>query len=223
MLTLIMELNKRDKKRQKIGLFECDCGKQKELPITLVTNNRVKSCGCYKPKTYCTYNKGKEKEYQIWIGMKKRCYYHKTNGYENYGGRGISVCERWLHSFKNFYEDMGPRPGNKYKLDRKDNDGNYNPDNCRWATPKESKRNTRFNVFLTHDGKTFCISEWAEKLGVSRNLLWNRKNFGWSDEKIITTPIRKRSTDKIEKDLLNNVASNGFSSLSRKSILNKSD
>ena len=86
---------------------------------------------------------GYRSEYSAWRNMKKRCYNPKSIGYKNYGARGIKVCDRWLHSFKNFLEDMGHKPGPEYSLDRKNNDGNYEPKNCRWATPEVQRNNTR--------------------------------------------------------------------------------
>jgi hypothetical protein len=85
-------------------------------------------------------------EYESWRAMKKRCYYPKHQNYARYGGRGIRVCDRWLHDFPTFLEDMGNKPSSIHTLDRKDNDGNYEPDNCKWATPKEQQNNRRNNI-----------------------------------------------------------------------------
>ena len=87
--------------------------------------------------------KNRVPEYSSWYNMKNRCYNTKTNYYKNYGGRGIIVCERWLNSYENFLEDMGRKPGKNYSLDRKDNNGNYEPGNCRWATAKEQNNNRK--------------------------------------------------------------------------------
>jgi hypothetical protein len=104
----------------------------------------------------------------------------------DYGGRGISVCERW-QSFECFYADMGERPAGT-TLDRIDPDGNYEPDNCRWATPKQQNRNRRRTVFLSANGRRQSLSAWAEELGFSHITLYKRYVAGWPDDKIVNTP-----------------------------------
>ena len=108
--------------------------------------------------------------------MMDRCYRPDATGYENYGGRGIAVCERWRNSFDTFLVDMGYRPGGKheYTLERINTNGNYEPENCKWATYREQNRNKRFNVKLTHNGQTKLLIDWADELGVRRSLLWGR-------------------------------------------------
>lgn len=113
-------------------------------------------------------------EYKTWSSMKQRVLNPKANNYHNYGGRGIRVCQRWLDSFRNFYEDMGPRPSSKHSLDRIDNEGDYEPSNCRWATLLEQHQNTRVNVKI--DGK--CIAEISRDTGLSVGCLNNRVDRG---------------------------------------------
>lgn len=109
--------------------------------------------------------------YGTWQQMLQRCQNPKVDSFGRYGGRGISVCDRWKESFWNFVDDMGERPSAKHSIDRVDNDGNYEPNNCRWATAREQARNTSRNTVLTHDGKTMCVCDWAKYLGISDRAL----------------------------------------------------
>lgn len=111
--------------------------------------------------------------YQCYRDMKGRCFNKNSRRYYTHGQRGITVCERWLESFENFIEDMGVKPEG-YTIDRKDNDGNYELSNCRWATPKEQGNNRRTNVNLSFGGNTQTIQKWSEELGVSFSVLWKR-------------------------------------------------
>ena len=125
-------------------------------------------------------------EYAAWKSMKSRCKNNKSVNYHNYGGRGIAVCKRWS-KFENFYADMGRRPAGK-SLDRINNDGNYGPHNCRWATPKEQSRNSRHANRITFRGKTMCLSDWAAQVGIVPNSLRVRLRRGWNLAETLTTP-----------------------------------
>ena len=130
-------------------------------------------------------------EHEVYFGMMKRCYNKNYRKYKNYGGRGIVVCERWLESFDNFYEDMGDRPGKNYLLDRIDVNGNYEPGNCRWVTSKKSSRNKRTTILITYSNETKCLAEWSEVLNIKYGTLYTRiKENGWSVEKAFTTPVK---------------------------------
>jgi len=118
--------------------------------------------------------------------MLARCHYTNAINYHRYGGRGVTVCDRWL-KFGNFLADMGRKPSPKHSIDRTDNEGNYEPGNCRWATAKEQCRNTRRNRTLTHDGKTMCMAAWAEKLGITWATLSWRIKHGWSPDRIFSS------------------------------------
>lgn len=122
----------------------------------------------------------------IWRGMLSRCSNPKSKDFARYGGRGISVFERWL-SFANFLADMGERPAG-LTLERRDGAGNYGPSNCEWATPKQQARNRRNNVFITHGTTTATVAEWAERTGLERKTLEYRIRAGWSAERALTTP-----------------------------------
>lgn len=113
--------------------------------------------------------------------MKHRCYYSNSINYKNYGGRGITVCDRWLNSFINFLEDMGQRPKGT-QLDRINVNGNYTPENCRWASRKQDSRNRRTTTLLTLNGVTKTSVDWSEELGINLQLIGNRHLRGCSDE-----------------------------------------
>lgn len=119
--------------------------------------------------------------------MKQRCYNPKKPCFLRYGGRGITVCSRWLESFENFLADMGPRPVGT-SLDRINNGGNYEPGNCRWATAKEQQRNTRYNVKITVGGITKSVTEWSELNNIPRAAIFQRLKLGWPVKKAVTTP-----------------------------------
>jgi len=106
--------------------------------------------------------------------MKSRCYYTGNIAYKNYGGRGITVCEKWIHDFLVF-RDWALTHGytEELTIDRKDNNGNYSPENCKWSTPKEQANNTRYNVRITHEGQTKTVAEWSEILGVRRSIIYH--------------------------------------------------
>jgi hypothetical protein len=118
--------------------------------------------------------------------MMERCYSQADPAYKNYGGRGITVCERW-HNFVNFFNDMGDPPNGR-SLDRINNDSNYQPDNCRWTTPKEQAKNSRKPRQLTYAGETLNLTEWAERLGISRMAVATRLDkLGWPIELALST------------------------------------
>jgi len=124
-------------------------------------------------------------EYWVFHDMRKRCLCVSRENYRNYGGRGIAVCAEW-QSFKAFYRDMGPRPSPKHTIERIDNDGDYEPNNCRWATRAEQLRNTRCTHFITFNGITLCLTDWAKRLGMSRSALDSRLSRGWPLERAMT-------------------------------------
>jgi hypothetical protein len=135
----------------------------------------------------------RSKEYSAWYHMIRRCYYPETEFYHNYGGRGITVCDRWLgdQGFDNFCQDMGVKPSSKHSLDRIDTNGNYEPSNCRWATLKEQARNRRTNKRLLLDGEEKTLIEWCEKFSADFLLVKDRLRDGWDLATALTTPKKR--------------------------------
>lgn len=132
-------------------------------------------------------------EYGVWIGMKKRCSNPNQKAYPAYGGRGIKVCDIWRNDFQAFFDDMGPRPSKDHSLDRVDNDGNYEPSNCRWATRKQQMRNTSRNHMITYKGETRTMIEWAEIYKIPLKSVWYRINSGWPIEDALTKPLMNKN------------------------------
>jgi hypothetical protein len=133
---------------------------------------------------------GQAPEYRIWTLMKDRCLNPSSGSFARYGGRGITICERWRESYAAFLADMGRRPGPGFSIDRIDNAGPYAPENCQWATMIQQARNTRRNKMLTLNGVTRCLAEWAELLSMDPTVLNHRLRLGWSVERALTTPLR---------------------------------
>lgn len=127
-------------------------------------------------------------EFLAWQHMKQRCYNPTNRYYHCYGGRGISMCRRWLDSFALFLQDVGHRPSLNHSIDRIDNNGNYEPGNVHWSTAKEQSRNTRRTKLITFNGETMCLVAWAERLGFRKNGIHNRLSRGWTVEEALTLP-----------------------------------
>lgn len=165
---------------------KCDCGNLKLVYPTSLRSGDTKSCGCLKGKVPRVDGHGMvgTQEYRAWSHMKSRCLNPKDGSYQYYGARGISVCERWF-DFRNFFRDMGRAPTSNHSLDRIDNDGNYEPGNCRWATIKEQRRNKRDNRILTINGKKKSLIEWVEETGGHYGTIHNRLVMGWSHREAV--------------------------------------
>jgi hypothetical protein len=126
------------------------------------------------------------KEYKAWQKMKDRCFNENNSHYEGYGGRGITVCSRWM-DFENFYKDMGECPEG-CSIDRIDNDSSYMPSNCRWATTSQQMNNTRRNVVIQFNGESLTVAQWENRLGINKGTAYHRLRRGWSIERALTTP-----------------------------------
>lgn len=153
----------------------CDCGNEviKTSKYLMEERSPHKSCGCWRKELSITattthgHGNRKNPTYKAWIELKLRCGSPNNHAYKDYGGRGIKVCDRWLNSFESFLTDMGERPGKEYSIDRIDVNGDYCPENCRWATRKEQCNNRRTNINITYNGKTQTLMQWCEELGLS--------------------------------------------------------
>lgn len=184
------------KARRAKYLCRCDCGKEREVWSHCLKSGHTKSCGCLHreglTKRLTKHGLSKTPTWAVWFGMLARCQEPNNASFKHYGGRGIKVCDRWssdINGFQNFLADMGERPGGDYQLDREDNNGGYEPGNCRWVTGKVNCRNKRNNRLITHAGEAMCLSAWAERLGLSKNCLHARlKN--WSVERALATPLK---------------------------------
>lgn len=139
------------------------------------------------------HGKRKTRMYRIWSDMKGRCNNPNRAKYARYGGRGITVCSEWMSDFQAFYEwSMANGYQEDLSIDRIDNDGNYCQENCRWVTMREQAANKSTNHYITYDGQTFTMSEWARRIGVPREVLKDRIcRYGWECERALTTPVRK--------------------------------
>lgn len=183
-------------RKQVLWRYRCDCGGEKVAVASEVKRGKTQSCGCLAQEqrqaaaqTQChAYSKSQwVREYRSWEHMLQRCYDPADKRYSVYGGRGIKVCEAWRDSFRAFADDMGRAPAG-YTLDRIDVDGDYAPENCRWATRKEQANNMRTNRLVTMRGKTQTVRQWCDELGADSNLVYQRLFRGWGEKRAILEP-----------------------------------
>lgn len=162
----------------------CDCGATSVLPGARLRFGNTTSCGCYRREIEViagvTHGLSRAPEYRIWWDMKRRCRDPRQIGFKNYGGRGITVCDRW-NDFANFYQDMGPRPTPKHSIERKNNDRGYTPENCTWATHKEQANNTRRNRYVVFNGKRMTLTQAIALSGVKEATVKRRIRAKWPE------------------------------------------
>ncbi len=177
-------------------LCVCDCGNETTVFSVSLKNGGTRSCGCLQKdlasKAHTTHGMFRSPEYKSWASMKHRCSCKEGPHFENYVKRGITVCARWANDFAAFYSDMGPRPTLKHSIDRIDNDGNYEPGNCRWATINQQHNNRRDNKHLVFEGRRMTVTQWAKTIGINASTFEYRLSRGWSLARAITTPVEVR-------------------------------
>lgn len=187
------------KDEKSFWLCQCQCGNQKVIARNSIVDNKsgTKSCGCLSMEKkiagkhgYAKHGHKKSAEYRCWISIKDRCYNKRNKrAYRDYGGRGIIVCDRWLHSYENFLADMGRAPSPKHSIDRKDNDGNYEPSNCRWATPKIQGNNQQKTVRVNYKGVIHTLFELSLMYGVPQKTIYKRIYMAnWPVEEAVESP-----------------------------------
>ena len=174
-------------------LCRCDCGQETTVSTGHLREGDVASCGCLQKELssqrHRTHGMTDSRVYHSWRGILSRCYNPHGKAYQSYGGRGITVCERWRYSFENFYADMGDPPIG-LTLERKDTNGQYSPENCVWATWQRQRINQRRTVYYTHNGETHHVQEWSVITGIHRSTLAYRINkLQWDIARALTTPV----------------------------------
>jgi hypothetical protein len=194
-LTVLEKLPER-RNRRVVWLCRCDCGNYDQVPTGELRSGKHLSCGCYQreraSQASLTHGQTKTRLYRIWCAMIKRCENENAEGYENYGGRGISVCEEWRNDFEVFRNwALSHGYSEKLTIERNDVNGNYCPENCRWATRDEQMNNTRRTRHFEYNGEIHTLREWSEITGIPFTRLKGRLQRGWSIEKTLTEQKRR--------------------------------
>jgi hypothetical protein len=191
---LVLEIAGRSIDRGAVWSCVCDCGARRDVAAKAMVAGDSQSCGCLakerrlegtrRAKTTHGHTAGAtSRTYRIWTNMVSRCTNPNFDSFKWYGGRGISVCDRW-RKFQNFLDDMGVAPDGK-SIDRRETNGNYEPSNCRWATQTEQTNNTRRNRILTWNGRTYTQAQLAREVGVDQKLISERLKRGWTLERAV--------------------------------------
>jgi hypothetical protein len=174
-------------------ICDCECGNTVAVNTYRIIHGETKSCGCLWietiKKSNSTHGKSRTAEHSVWKGMRRRCLDSKDKAFKNYGGRGIQVCERWS-KFENFLADMGNRPGKGFSLERIDNNGNYEPSNCRWATALEQSRNKRNNIFVIYGGRKHALSAICAELEINIKYVYGRISRGQDPSDALNSAIK---------------------------------
>lgn len=188
---IVIKMSHKDNSGHYWWFCKCDCGTERALPANYLSSGESNSCGCYAKESRrqraTTHGLSHTNLYGIWAGIIQRCEDTKSDGYARYGGRGIKMCYKWRTNFTNFYTwalANGYQKG--LTIDRYPNKkGNYQPSNCRWATPKQQSRNQTSNRLLKINGITKCVSEWAEDRRISPKTIFTRLARGWKNKEAI--------------------------------------
>jgi len=188
-------------------LCRCDCGNSKSVLAHHLSSEKTKSCGCIRSEVTAARNIDKATHghasnftrtptYRTWTSMLTRCRNPKADNFEQYGGRGITVCERWL-KFENFLADMGERPPGM-TIDRRDNAKGYEPGNCRWATPSEQENNKTDNVIIEAGGRRQTVMQWSLEKGIYYHTLLKRLQAGWPIDRALNSPVTPRANWRVQ-------------------------
>lgn len=179
-------------------LCKCDCGNTKIVSGHCLRRGNTHSCGCLAKESRYVHGMKGTRLYNIWQNMKCRCYNKNHPAYPNYGGRGITICDEWRHDFSAFHDcAMSHGYADGLTIERIDNDGNYTPDNCRWATRFEQSQNTRRNRIIEMDGERKTLAEWARQYNLNYCTVISRINkHGWTPEKALKTPPLKKAWNR---------------------------
>ena len=198
----VIERTNNDKRGRSRWICKCACGTLKEISGTTLTAGISKSCGCYARdlasiRSSTVGGLSRNRTYVAWYNMIRRCTVEsgKSKGVKNYFQRGITVCDEWLSSFENFFQDMGECPEG-LSLDRIDNDGNYNQLNCRWATRDQQQNNKTTTLFLEFKGEKKSLTDWAKEINISQKTLWNRIDRGWSVQDALTLSVVQKGKSR---------------------------
>jgi hypothetical protein len=179
----------------------CECGNVVVVKSAYLKRSDVKSCGCMgieqrrkaaQTQCHALSRRSQPRARKSWGNMIARCTNPDNVGWKQYGGRGITVCERWLNSFASFFGDMGEPPAG-HTIDRIDSNGPYSKENCRWATQKDQANNRTNNRLVTANGKTLTVSQWADLTGLSWHTIHARLSRGWSAERAVSESVRHRA------------------------------
>lgn len=190
----VKDVFRRPGKYPKYAVVECSCGSRARfVKLSCLRSGEARSCGCYQREAVTKHGLWKNPVFRCWKAMMSRCYNPKDKRFARYGGRGISVCERWQNP-KHFVEDMTPDFAPGLTIERIENNREYEPNNCRWATHAEQNRNYSRNIVLEYAGESMCLKDWSIKIGLNYGTLWERYKTGWSIEKMLTTPPRGKKT-----------------------------
>jgi len=189
--------------RKNYWICKCDCGNLKSIFRGHLTANRIDNCGCLTIKRRAankrTHGETNTRLFKIWNGMINRCRKIDKENYKHYGNRGIVVCDEWKNNYIEFKKwALNNGYSDNLSIDRVDNNGNYEPSNCRWATNKEQANNKSTSHFITYKNETHTKSEWCEILKIPTWTITNRIKYGWSLEKALFTPVKKQCSRKIK-------------------------
>lgn len=192
------------KRGQSMWNCKCDCGQTVTVRSDHLKGGVTKSCGCYQKEwareSATAHGSTGTRLYGIWLNMRNRCNNPLVGCYSDYGGRGITVCPEWRDSFETF-RDWALANGyqDNLTIERKDTNGNYCPENCKWATMVEQQNNRRNSHYLEYNGEAKTIAQWARTTGLAENTIRSRLNYGWSVEKTLTEPVNEKSRNNRRK------------------------